>query len=63
MRHLLEALISSSEDLTLRIWLDGVYTDIENTEIDSAWVDGREVYFKVEGRVDRMKKAQTAREG
>ena len=56
LRNLLEALISSSEDLTLRIWLDGVYTDIENTDIDGGWVDGREVYFKVEGRVDRMKK-------
>lgn len=56
MRHLLEALISSSNDLNLRVWLDGVYTDVESAEIDGNWTDGREVYFKVEGRVDPMKR-------
>lgn len=55
LRHLLETLISSSNDLNLRVWLDGVYTDIENTEMDGDWTDGREIYFKVEGRVDRMR--------
>lgn len=58
LRHLLEALISSSNDLNLRVWLDGVYTDVENTEINNNWIDGREVYFKVEGRVDRMKRGE-----
>ena len=55
LRHILEALITASNDLNLRVWLDGVYTDIENTEIDGQWIDGREIYFKVDGRVDRMK--------
>ena len=55
LRHVLEALITASNDLNLRVWLDGVYTDIENTEIDGQWIDGREIYFKLEGHVDRMR--------
>ena len=56
MRGLLEQLISSSEDLNVRVWLDGVYTDIDNAEVEGDWMNGREVYFKVEGRVDSLKK-------
>lgn len=55
MRNLLSALISSSQDLNLRVWLDGVYTDIENAEVRGEWMKGREVYFKVEGSVDGVK--------
>ncbi|HYY92822.1 MAG TPA: hypothetical protein VE955_12610 [Candidatus Dormibacteraeota bacterium] len=55
LKELLERLISSSEDLNVRVWLDGVYTDVESTRIPSDWMNGREVYFKVEGRVDRLK--------
>ena len=55
MRNLLSALISSSQDLTVRVWLDGVYTDIENAEVRGEWMKGREVYFKVEGSVDGVK--------
>ncbi len=56
LRGLLEQLISSSEDLNVRVWLDGVYTDIDNAEVEGDWMNGREVYFKVEGRVDSLKK-------
>ncbi|TMI36609.1 hypothetical protein E6H22_08310 [Candidatus Bathyarchaeota archaeon] len=55
LRNLLSALISSSQDLNVRVWLDGVYTDIENAEVRGEWMKGREVYFKVEGRVDGVK--------
>jgi hypothetical protein len=53
LRNLLEGLISSSKDLNVRVWLDGVYTEMDD-EVKSAWMHGREVYFKVEGRVDRL---------
>lgn len=56
LRGLLGALISSSRDLNLRVWLDGVYTNIDNSEVRGEWMNGREVYFKVEGRVDRMER-------
>ena len=48
-------MISSSQDLNVRVWLDGVYTDIENAEVRGEWMKGREVYFKVEGSVDGVK--------
>jgi hypothetical protein len=54
LRSLLEELISSSKDLNVRVWLDGVYTEVDD-EIQRDWMNGREVYFKVEGRVDRLK--------
>lgn len=52
LRELLAELISSSTDLNIRVWLDGVYTDIENSRGIGNWMKGREVYFKVEGKVD-----------
>ncbi len=52
LREFLEELISSSRDLNVRVWLDGVYTDIDNTGLARDWMRGRELYFKVEGRVD-----------
>jgi hypothetical protein len=55
LKNLLSTLISSSQDLNVRVWLDGVYTDIENAEVRGEWMKGREVYFKVEGSVDRIK--------
>jgi len=55
LRNLLSALISSCQDLNVRVWLDGVYTDIENAEVRGEWMKGREVYFKVEGSVDGVK--------
>jgi hypothetical protein len=55
LKGLLAELISSSAKLDVRVWLDGVYTDIENACTRSEWMKGREVYFKVEGRVDDQK--------
>ena len=52
LKDLLAELISSSASLNVRVWLDGVYTDIENTRGRREWMRGREVYFKVEGKVD-----------
>jgi hypothetical protein len=54
LRSLLEELISSSKDLNVRVWLDGIYTEVHD-EIRRDWMNGREVYFKVEGSVDRLK--------
>jgi hypothetical protein len=51
MRQLLTELISSSSDLNIRVWLDGVYTNVEDASPKDGWMEGREVYFKVEGRV------------
>ena len=55
LRELLAGLISSSTDLSIRVWLDGVYTNIENSSAVGNWMKGREVYFKVEGKVDSPK--------
>jgi hypothetical protein len=52
VRELLTELISSSADLNVRVWLDGVYTDIDDTQIHGEWMKGREIYFKVEGKVE-----------
>jgi len=52
LKGLLAELISSSASLNVRVWLDGVYTDIENAGTHREWMKGREVYFKVEGKVD-----------
>jgi len=52
LKDLLAELISSSASLNVRVWLDGVYTDIESAGTHREWMKGREVYFKVEGKVD-----------
>ncbi|OLD44464.1 hypothetical protein AUI51_02175 [archaeon 13_1_40CM_2_52_4] len=52
LKDLLAELISSSASLNVRVWLDGVYTDIANAGTHREWMKGREVYFKVEGKVD-----------
>jgi hypothetical protein len=52
LKNILSELISSSASLNVRVWLDGVYTDVENAGARREWMRGREVYFKVEGRVD-----------
>ena len=58
VRDLLVQMVSSSTDMEARVWLDGVYTDLENTQVHGRWIMDREVYFKVEGRVDRRPSAK-----
>jgi hypothetical protein len=53
LKDLLVDLIDSSKALDVRVWLDGVYTDIGDEQIHGEWMNEREVYFKVEGRVDK----------
>jgi hypothetical protein len=53
LKDLLADLIDSSKALEVRIWLDGVYTDISDEQVHGDWMNDREVYFKVEGRVDK----------
>ena len=53
LKGLLVDLIDSSKALDVRVWLDGVYTDIEDDQVRGAWMNDRDVYFKVEGRVDK----------
>ena len=57
LKSLLAELISSSANLNVRVWLDGIYTDIGNAGAHRQWMKGREVYFKVEGRVDGQPRA------
>jgi hypothetical protein len=54
LKGILTQLISSSAKLDVRVWLDGVYTDLENASTHREWMKGREVYFKVEGKVDDL---------
>jgi len=37
----------------VRVWLDGIYTDIGDEQVHGDWMNDRDVYFKVEGRVDK----------
>jgi hypothetical protein len=60
LKNLLAELISSSASLSVRVWLDGVYTDIENAGTRREWMKGREVYFKVEGKVDSQNNLEDA---
>ena len=53
LRDLLVGLIASSRALDARVWLDGVYTDIVDEQLHGNWMNDRDVYFKVEGRVDK----------
>jgi len=52
IKHKLEQLLSSSEILHLAIWIDGQYTPIE-VLANGGWAEGRELYFKIEGRLKR----------
>ena len=60
LKNLLAELISSSASLNVRVWLDGVYTDIDNAGAHGEWMKGREVYFKVEGKVDGQNSLEEA---
>ena len=60
LKNLLAELISSSASLNVRVWLDGVYTDIENAGTRRERMKGREVYFKVEGKVDGQNSLEEA---
>ena len=62
-KDLLAELISSSANLNVRVWLDGVYTDIESTGGRREWMRGQEVYFKVEGQVDGKNSPENASQG
>ncbi len=53
LKDLLVDLIDSSKSLDARVWLDGVYTDISDEQVRGDWMNDRDVYFKVEGRVDK----------
>ena len=53
LKDLLVGLIDSSKALDVRVWLDGVYTDIGDEQVYGDWMNERDVYFKVEGRVDK----------
>ena len=53
LKDLLVDLIDSSKALDARVWLDGVYTDFGDEHVRGDWINDRDVYFKVEGRVDK----------
>jgi hypothetical protein len=53
LKDLLVDLIDSSKALDVRVWLDGIYTDIADEQVLGEWMNDRDVYFKVEGRVDK----------
>jgi len=53
LKDFLVGLIDSSKALDVRVWLDGVYTDIGDEQVRGDWMNDRDVYFKVEGRVDK----------
>jgi hypothetical protein len=48
-------LISKSTNLDARLWLDGIYTELENKQLVGDWMIDRDVYFKIEGRTEPSK--------
>src|SRR5437773_9946434 len=60
LKNLLAELISSSASLNVRVWLDGVYTHIENAGAHRERMKGRGVYCKVEGKVDGQNSPEAA---
>jgi len=58
LKDILVDLIASSKALDARVWLDGVYTDIGDEQVHGNWMNDRDVYFKVEGRIDKRNASQ-----
>jgi hypothetical protein len=58
LKDLLVGLIASSKALDARVWLDGVYADIGDEQVCGAWMNDRDIYFKVEERVDKRNGSQ-----
>ena len=52
IRALVTELLAASKSLDFRLWLDGIYTDIDSSDGLREWMRGREVYFKIEGKVE-----------
>jgi hypothetical protein len=57
LKDLLADMIASSKAIEARVWLDGVYTDIGDEQVHGDWMNDRDVYFKVEGRIDKRNSA------
>jgi hypothetical protein len=53
LKGLLVDLIGSSKALDVRVWLDGIFTDIDDERVCGDWMNDRDVYFKVEGRIEK----------
>jgi hypothetical protein len=58
LKGILVDLIASSKALDARVWLDGVYTEIADERVLGNWMNDRDVYFKVEGRIDKRSATQ-----
>jgi hypothetical protein len=58
LKDILVDLIASSKALDARVWLDGVYADIGDEQVHGNWMNDRDVYFKVEGRIDKRNASQ-----
>jgi hypothetical protein len=52
IKRTVERLLSSSEIVHLAVWIDGQYTPVELLG-KSKWAEGRELYFKIEGRLSK----------
>lgn len=58
LKDLLVDLIAFSKALDARVWLDGVYTEIADEKVLGKWMADRDVYFKVEGRIEKRSVGQ-----
>lgn len=56
LRDVMSSLVRRSEKLDARVWLDGVYTELEDALVLRNWVVDREVYFKIEGTISPTEK-------
>lgn len=50
LKEMLVRLLSSSTIVDARVWLDGVYTSLQNLELHLG--SGHELYYKIEGKLD-----------
>ena len=58
MKKVLMDLLSTSNILDAGLWLDGIYTPLDENFFQGDWTKGREVYFKIEARVEKEEPVQ-----
>ncbi len=53
VKEALLALLSGSDVVEASVWVDGNYVPIEDVGMVNKWIEGRDVYFKLVGKIER----------
>ena len=52
LKKTLLELVSASQIFHASLWVDGIYTPVKEAHLETQWINGHEIYFKIEGRID-----------